>query len=155
MAEPEELDATYHFCLETLVARGQAPHFTEIADHFGETAEQGRARLHDLMATGMPMWLHPDTDLIASLAPFNNLPNQYRITVDGEQKWFAQCGLETVTISFVFPGRSVRIDAPCLDCGEPLWFVMKDGVITDRNSDEIRFFVDVPLRKWYENIPFA
>jgi hypothetical protein len=93
--------------------------------------------------------------LIASLAPFNNLPNQYRITIDGEQKWFAQCGLETVTISFVFPGKTVRIDAPCLDCGAPMWFVMKDGVITERNSDNIRFFVDVPVRKWYENILFA
>ena len=93
--------------------------------------------------------------MIASLAPFNNLPNQYRITIDGEQKWFAQCGLETVTISFVFPGKAGRIDAPCLDCGVPMWFVMKDGVITERNSDDIRFFVDVPVRKWYENIPFA
>ena len=27
---------------------------------------------------------------IVSFAPFHNLPTQYRITVDGEQKWFAQ-----------------------------------------------------------------
>ena len=55
MADPQDLDATYHYCLETLVERGQASHFTEIAAHFGQTAEQGRARLYDLMATGMPL----------------------------------------------------------------------------------------------------
>ena len=38
----------------------------------------------------MPAWLHPDTDYIVSFAPFHNLPTQYRISVDGQQKWFAQ-----------------------------------------------------------------
>jgi hypothetical protein len=41
------------------------------------------------------MWLYPGTDLIASVAPFNNLPNQYRIGADGRQGWFGQCGLES------------------------------------------------------------
>jgi hypothetical protein len=27
---------------------------------------------------------------VVSMAPFNNLPTQYRITIEGEQKWFAQ-----------------------------------------------------------------
>jgi hypothetical protein len=43
------------------------------------------------MATpGIPGWLHPHTDYIASFAPFNNLPTQYRITIEGQQKWFGQ-----------------------------------------------------------------
>jgi len=36
------------------------------------------------------MWLFPDTDYISSFAPFSNLPTQYRLTIGGEQKWFAQ-----------------------------------------------------------------
>ena len=27
---------------------------------------------------------------------------------------------------WLFPGKTVRIDAPCLDCGDPLHVVMRD-----------------------------
>ena len=46
--------------------------------------------LHELMATGLPNYLFPETDLIGGFAPFSNLPNPYRITVDDQQKWFAE-----------------------------------------------------------------
>ena len=42
------------------------------------------------MACGIPAWLFPDTDLIASFAPFNNLPTHYRLSVAGEGKGYAQ-----------------------------------------------------------------
>lgn len=90
MADTQQLDRTYHFILESFVERGQAPHYTEIAAEFSVPPEEGKRLLHELMATPLPVWLFPDTDLIASFAPFNNLPTQYRITVDSEQKWFAQ-----------------------------------------------------------------
>jgi hypothetical protein len=37
-------------------------------------------------------WRRSDIAVAASVtyAPFHHLPTQYRITVDGEQKWFAQ-----------------------------------------------------------------
>jgi hypothetical protein len=34
--------------------------------------------------------LLPNTDYVGSFPPFNNLPIQYRITIDGQQKWFGQ-----------------------------------------------------------------
>ena len=52
--------------------------------------EDGRALIHELFARNVPGWVHPGTDLIASFAPFNNQPTQYRITIEGHQKWFAQ-----------------------------------------------------------------
>lgn len=52
--------------------------------------EEGKRLLHDLMELGQPNWLFAGTDLIASFAPFNNLPTQYKITIDGQRKWFAQ-----------------------------------------------------------------
>lgn len=90
MADFRELDRVYHYIMETFVSRGYAPHYTEIAREFSIKPDEGRVLLHELMNTGLPMWLYPDTDLIASFAPFNNLPTQYQITVDGQQKWFAQ-----------------------------------------------------------------
>ena len=86
-----ELDQTFQFIMETFVNRGDAPHYTEIAAKFGVNPDEGKRLLHDLINTGiMPMWLDPGTDVIASFAPFNNLPTHYRITVDGQQKWFGQ-----------------------------------------------------------------
>lgn len=91
MADREQLDRTFHFIMNTFVNRGTAPHYTEIAREFEVPPDEGRRLLHDLINTSvMPMWLYPGTDLIVSFAPFNNLPTQYSITVDGHQKWFAQ-----------------------------------------------------------------
>ena len=54
-----------------LVETGQAPHYTELAADLGLTLEEGRQTLHDLIATGIPAWLHPDTDYLVSFPPFN------------------------------------------------------------------------------------
>ncbi|UCF57258.1 MAG: hypothetical protein JSW15_01925, partial [Deltaproteobacteria bacterium] len=88
--EPTMLDKTFHVIIKRMVETGQAPHYTEIAAELGVSVEEGRKALHELFKAGVPGWLFPDTDLITSFAPFNNLPTQYRITVDGQQKWFAQ-----------------------------------------------------------------
>ena len=91
MGSPTLLDKTYHIIITSLVNTGQAPHYTEIAAALGVPVEQGRGALHELMAAGVVgTWLFPDTDYISSFAPFSSLPTQYRITVAGEQKWFAQ-----------------------------------------------------------------
>ncbi len=88
--DKKQLDRTYQFIMKTFVQSGHAPHYIEIAKEFGLPPEDGKKLLYDLMNVKMPNWLYPNTDLIASFAPFNNLPTQYRITVDGQQKWFAQ-----------------------------------------------------------------
>jgi len=150
-----QLDETYHYIISVLVERGQAPHFTEIAAQFGIPVEKGRRRLHELMAARLPNWLFPETDLIASFAPFNNLPTQYRISVDGEHKWFAQCGLESLAVTWMFPGKRVTVNAPCLDCGEPLRVEIVDGEIRNADPSDIHFYVDLPIKKWYGNLPFA
>jgi hypothetical protein len=92
MAEPQELDGTFHFIMQRFVEQGQAPHYTEMAKAFSVPPEEGRRRLHELMNSGLPLpiWLYPGTDLITSFSPFHNLPTQYRISVDGHQKWFGQ-----------------------------------------------------------------
>ncbi len=148
MAAETQLDRTFHFVLETFVQRGHAPHYTEIAARFGVAPDEGKALLRDVIATGGAMWLHPGTDLIASFAPFNNLPSQYRVSVDGRAGWFAQCGFEALALGWMFPGSAVQIDSPCLDCGEPLRVVVRDGVIETRDPEGIACYADLPFREW-------
>lgn len=155
MADPTQLDRTYHYVLSTFVERGQAPHYTEIAKEFSVSPDEGKALLHELMAAGLPNWLLSGTDLIGSVAPFNNAPTHYRVSVEGEQKWFAQCGLEATAISPLFPGKEVRVEAPCLASGEDLSFTMRDGGIESAAPDGIHFYVNLPIKKWYGDLPFA
>lgn len=90
MSESISLDHVFEIIIKRMVNTGRAPHYTEIAAEIGVSVEQGRSALHRLFEAGIPGRLFPNTDLIASFAPLNNLPNQYRITIEGEQKWFGQ-----------------------------------------------------------------
>jgi hypothetical protein len=73
------------------IETGRAPHYTEFAAGMGVAVEEGRQLMHEVVEGGYnSAWFYPDTDYITSFAPFNNLPTQYPISIDGEQKWFAQ-----------------------------------------------------------------
>jgi len=127
MADPRLMDRMFHRILQALVETGRAPHYAELARAVNVTVEEGRRLLLDVMQAYPIGWLHPDTDYIASFPPLNSLPTQYRVTVRGEQKWFAQCGFEATSVTWLFPGTTVRVDAPCLDCGDSVRVEMRDG----------------------------
>ncbi len=125
----DELDAAYAAIMSEIVATGVAPHYAELAKTLGIEPMRAKSvitRIIDLT----PGWLHPGTDYIASFPPFNNQPTQYRVSVDGEQRWFAQCGFEALACRWLFPGRTVTVDAPCLLGGDPLRIVMRNEEIT-------------------------
>ena len=90
MSELNQIDKVFQIIMKQMMESGQAPHYTEIAKEMGLSVEEGRKALHNLYTPHFPGWLFPNTDYIGSFPPFSNLPTQYRITIDGEQKWFAQ-----------------------------------------------------------------
>ena len=91
MSEPSQLGKTFQIISKYFMETGQAPHYTEIAPDLDVSMKEGRKALHDLFSSPeIAGWLYPNTDFIVSFAPFNNLPTQFRITIDGEQKWFGQ-----------------------------------------------------------------
>jgi hypothetical protein len=90
MSAENQLDKTFSFILKRMVKTGQAPFYTEIAAKLGVSVEEGRKVLQDLFGAAIAVWLFPNTDYIAAFPPFSNLPTQYRITVERQQKWFGQ-----------------------------------------------------------------
>jgi len=91
MPRTKYLNKTFRIILDRFIATGKAPTYTEIADELGVSPSEGRKLLRKLFSPlGFPGWFQPKTDDIASFAPFNNLPNYYKLTIDGEQKWFGQ-----------------------------------------------------------------
>jgi hypothetical protein len=103
MADALLMDRMFQRIMRGLVDTGTAPHYAELARALGLGAEEGRLLLHDVMRAYPIGWLHPETDYIASFPPLNNLPTQYRITVRGAQHWFAQCGFEATSVTWLFP----------------------------------------------------
>jgi len=149
MVDASLVDKTFQLILRGYVATGRAPHYTEVAQGLGCTVEKARQALLDTMKTpGVAGWLHPGTDIVASVAPFYSLASQYRITVDGEQKWYAQCGFEATAVCWVFPGRTVRVDASCLDCNEPISLVMRDGEIVAVDPAGVIGHLNQPVGWW-------
>ncbi len=128
MVEADLLDRGYSEILQRCIASGQAPHYTELAATLCIPVMDARALIHDLVSL-IPGWVHPGTDLLASFPPFNLQPTQYRVSVDGEQRWFAQCGFEALAIRWLFPGQLVGIEAPCLCCGDLMVVEMNDAAI--------------------------
>ncbi len=129
MAELDLLDRGYAAVMRRVIDTGQAQHYTELATELGIELAAARDLVHELVAV-TPGWTHPGTDHLASFPPFNIQPTQYRVTIDGEQRWFAQCGFEALATRWLVPGKQVRIDAPCLCCGEPIAIEMRDDDIT-------------------------
>lgn len=135
MSDLELLDRGYAAVMDRVLATGQAPHFTELASELDLALPEARQLVHELVEV-TPGWVHPGTDHLASFPPFNIQPTQYRVTIDGEQKWFAQCGFEALAVRWLVPGSIVRIDAPCLCCGEPVVVEMCDEDLTTVDPPE-------------------
>ncbi len=91
MADQQLLARMYHAILSGMVCDGRAPHYTELAGGLGLSPDESRQALHALDAKGVPgFWVRADTDLVESCAPFSNIPTQYLISVEGEQRWYGQ-----------------------------------------------------------------
>lgn len=135
MAEIAELDRAYAAIMKEVVERGTAPHFTALAKMIDVDISAAKDITHELV--GMtPGWVHPGTDYLASFPPFNLQPTHYDVTIDGQGGWYAQCGFEALAIRWLVPDKHVRIDAPCLCCGEPISIEMHGDEIDSISPEE-------------------
>ncbi|SRR6266542_3502051 len=96
-------DRMWNRITRMLIDTGRPPHYAEVASVLGVSPAESRRILHAVLEAYPIGWLHPETDYIASFPPLNGLPTQYRVTVRGEQKWFAQCGFEATSVPWLFP----------------------------------------------------
>jgi hypothetical protein len=153
MAELELLDRGYASIMGRIVGTGEAHHYTELASELGVDLPTARELVHELVGN-TPGWVHPGTDLIASFPPFNLQPTQYRVSIDGESGWFAQCGFEALAVRWLVPGKHVRIDAPCLCCGDPIVVEMADEEISTIDPVEAVGYTSVEVGGEASTRPF-
>ncbi len=90
MAESTLLQKAYTEVVKHLIRTGRAPHFTELAETLGAQPDEAREVQREAANAAIACWIVQDTDYIESWAPFSNVPTQYLVTVEGEQKWYGQ-----------------------------------------------------------------
>jgi len=139
---------TYTAILQHLVNHGWAPHYTQLAADFGVTTEEARQAVRKAADTGIGCWTSPGTDQVGSWAPFNNTPTHYLVSVDGERKWFGQCGLEVNAIRWLFPGQEVLIETRDLATAEPIRVRYRDEEILEVSPATTVGHINNPMWKW-------
>jgi len=80
----------YTAVLEYFLKTGRAPHYTELAVILGLRPQVAREIQRKAADTALGCYFVNDTDYIESWAPFSNVPSQYFVTINGQQKWYGQ-----------------------------------------------------------------
>ncbi len=79
--------------------------------------------------------------------PFAAFENHYPITVDGEQRGYAECAVEACAISGQFPGSEVVVNSVCRQTKQPIRLVGRDGVLIDFSPATLRVHLAYPVRE--------
>ncbi|MGC9325747.1 MAG: organomercurial lyase [Desulfomonilia bacterium] len=153
---------------ESVLETGFAPKVADIARELGIDEEVVRKSLWDLeggiiVAVQNKQHLNirefmgqklpndctiPELGEIFYARPFANFKNHHKIYVDGDQKWYGECPVESVTISYFFPGKEVRVESVCHQTGEPVAIVGRDGLMVEYIPKSLRIYWGRPFGQW-------
>jgi hypothetical protein len=90
MAQLALVQKAYTAVVEYFIQTGRAPHYTELADNLALRPEEARDLQHQAADAAVACWFVQDTDSVESWAPFSNVPTHYRVTIEGQQRWYGQ-----------------------------------------------------------------
>ena len=148
--DSELVQRTYTSILQHMVDHGWAPHYTQLAAEFCIPTEEARLAVNAAADAGIGCLTSPGTDQVGSWAPFNSTPTQYLVSVDGERKWFGQCGLEVNAIRWMFPGKEVLVETRDLATAESIRIRYRDEKILEITPDTTVGHINNPMWKWAE-----
>ena len=90
MRKSSQLDKTFHIIIEQMIATGQAPHYTEIAAELGVSPRKAGRRSTSSSRPRFSGLALPEDRQHRVIRPFQQSSDDYRLTIDGVQKWFGQ-----------------------------------------------------------------
>ena len=138
----------YTTILQHMVDHGWAPHYTQLAAEFDIPTESSRLAVNQAAEVGIGCWTSPGTDQVGSWAPFNSTPTHYLVSVEGQRKWFGQCGLEVNAIRWLFPGKEVKVETRDLATAEAITIRYKDDEILEITPNTVVGHINYPMWKW-------
>lgn len=137
------------FVYDEILSRGHPPNTNRIGEHFGVSATDAKQHLAALKI-GKTVLVHPTTGEIWMAGPFSAAASPYRVA-GATQAWWANCAWDMLGVA-VIARESVRIDAACTECREPVTLVVSPELGVD--SDWVVHFL-LPARRWYDDIGFT
>ena len=140
--------------VDSFVQTGHAPDTSEIGTTLNLSRQQVLSAFRELPKFDT-FAVEKGTENIRILSPFSNLPTPFKISIDGEQRWFAVCGPESLAMSTMFPGQRVTIDAYCRDCGDRIKIEMQDGEVLEKSPSDLLIHLGVPAALWFDDLPYA
>ncbi|MDX1690147.1 MAG: organomercurial lyase [Acidimicrobiia bacterium] len=143
---PDVVKTAYRETMRHFLETGRAPHFTELGRLLGLGMSEAREVQRAAAEAGIGSWMLEGTDFVECWAPFSNIPTHHRVSLDGVPMGFGQCGLEALAVTWIVPDAEVTIETSCLDCGEDVTVVQRDGEVLS---------VDPPGAVGHMNQPFA
>jgi hypothetical protein len=151
MATAQLLTRAYHVLMAGFVTDGRALHYTELGSALNISPAEALTVQTGLTTSGIPIFTQARTDYLAALTPLSSIPTHCRIAVDGVARWYAICAVEALAVSWLFPGQTVTITSPCLDCNGPVQIVMRDGLLLDVTPDTAVVHTNIPAARWSED----
>ncbi|AMU75747.1 alkylmercury lyase family protein [Mycobacteroides abscessus] len=151
--------------MDQVRADGTVPTIAELRDEFAIADSQWAAALRSLEGAiciavqdaehagsavfqDEPLGIRqPALGEIVYARPFAAFENHYRVTVDGRQRWYAECAVEACAISGQFPGSEVVVDSVCRQSRQPVRLVGRDGVLIDFEPTTLRVHLGYPVRE--------
>lgn len=107
------------------------------------------AAIHEFMGQKLPDdCILPEVGEIFYARPFANFKNHHQIYVDGEQKWYGECPVECMTISYFFPDKDVIVKSIAHDSKETVEIVGRNGRLLDYSPKSLRVFWGRPFGDW-------
>jgi len=82
--------------------------------------------------------------------PFATFKNHYPVTVDGKQKWYGECAVESCAISNMFPGKEVVVNSICRQTKEPVELVLRDDQVLDYTPKTLLVHLGYPISKFFD-----
>ncbi|MDY6974164.1 MAG: organomercurial lyase [Thermodesulfobacteriota bacterium] len=156
------------FIFESVLSTGYAPKVQEIVEYFNLSEQEVRDSLHDLqggiivalqneqhanidkfMGQKLPKdAVLPKVGEIFYARPFANFKNHHRVFVGEEQRWYGECPIECMTISYFFPGQEVIVRSIAHDTGEAIEIIGKDGELLDYTPKSLHLYWGTPFSSW-------
>ena len=84
--------------------------------------------------------------------PFAAFKNHYPVSVDGEQKWYAECAVEACAVSAMFPGAEVIVRSHCRQTKAPVELLGRDGILLDYSPRTLRVQFGRPVREFAADV---
>ncbi|MFO7559317.1 MAG: organomercurial lyase [Desulfobacterales bacterium] len=110
------------------------------------------ADIHEFMGQELPEdCILPEVGEIFYARPFANFKNHHQIYVDGEQKWYGECPVECMTISYFFPDKDVIVKSIAHDSKETVEIVGRNGRLLDYSPKSLRVFWGRPFGDWIKS----